>query len=127
MHKTLYLVRHAQCIVKPALGFPGWPLSPVGVRQAEQLVHLLGPLGIAHVFSSPFAQAIATARPFAQRHALDVLVIDDLRERLIVCDSRHPSDEFSLRGLERIVTQHRQTPREEDATAAGVRGRAGTK
>ena len=216
MHQTLYLVRHAQCIVKPALGFPGWPLSAVGVRQAEQLVDLLGPLGIAQVFSSPFARAIATAMPFAQKHALDILVIDDLRERRIVNDGRHPSDEvwckswedftfappgcersvtaqsricraigeiaqkapgtsaifthgnilglflnslassfgrkeaetltnpdvlriewsdagfrwdryFSLRGLERIVTQHRQTPREEDPTAAGARVGVGTK
>jgi 2,3-bisphosphoglycerate-dependent phosphoglycerate mutase len=93
MHKTFYLVRHAQCIATPALGFSGWPLSPVGARQAGQLADLLGPLGIAQVFSSPFVRTLATATPFAQKHALDILVIHDLRERLIVNDGCHPSDE----------------------------------
>jgi 2,3-bisphosphoglycerate-dependent phosphoglycerate mutase len=93
MPKTLYLVRHAQCIPRQTLGFSGWPLSPVGVKQAEQLADLLGPLGIAQVFSSPFVRTLATAKPFAQKQALEILVVDDLRERLIVNDGRHPSDE----------------------------------
>jgi 2,3-bisphosphoglycerate-dependent phosphoglycerate mutase len=93
MHKTLYLIRHAQCVVNQALGFSGWPLSPLGVQQARQLADLLGPLGIEQVFSSPFVRTVATATPFAQKHGLDILVIDDLRERLIVNDGRHPSDE----------------------------------
>jgi len=93
MRKTLYLIRHAQCVVNQALGFSGWPLSAVGARQAVQLADLLAPLGVVHVFSSPFVRALATAEPFAQKRALEIVVIDDLRERLIVNDGRHPSDE----------------------------------
>jgi 2,3-bisphosphoglycerate-dependent phosphoglycerate mutase len=100
MQRTFYLIRHAQCIVRPALGFPGWPLSPVGMKQAERLADLLGSLGITSVFSSPFARAIATARPFAQKHSLDILVVDGLRERMIVSDGRHPSDEVWCRSWE---------------------------
>jgi 2,3-bisphosphoglycerate-dependent phosphoglycerate mutase len=64
------------------------------VRQAEQLSDALAPLGIAQVFSSPFVRTVATAKPFAQKHALDILIVDDLRERLIVNDDRHPSEEI---------------------------------
>jgi 2,3-bisphosphoglycerate-dependent phosphoglycerate mutase len=93
MHKTLYLVRHAQCVPRQELGFSGWPLTSVGMRQAGQLADLLGPLGITQIFSSPFVRTLATAAPFAQKHTLGILVVDDLRERLIVNDGCHPSDE----------------------------------
>jgi len=100
MRKTLYLVRHAQCLVQSASGFAQWPLSPVGLKQAEQLVDLLGPLDIAQVFSSPFSRATATAAPFARKHGLDILVVDDLRERRIVNDSRYPPDAVWQRSWE---------------------------
>ena len=93
MKTTLYLVRHAQSLPKPEHGFSGWKLSPIGMEQAKRLVDLLGPLRIEQIFSSPFVRTLDTATPFAKRHALEITVVDDLRERLIVDDDCHPSDE----------------------------------
>ena len=91
--KTLYLIRHAQSLPKAALGFSGWRLSPIGAKQAEELAALLVPLNIDQIFSSPFVRTVDTAAPFARRRALEIVHIDDLRERLIENDGCHPSDE----------------------------------
>lgn len=93
MKKTLYLVRHAQSLPKAALGFSGWRLSPIGAAQAERLSHLLVPLQIDEIFSSPFVRTLDTATPFAKIRALEIVAVDDLRERLIENDGCHPSDE----------------------------------
>src|SRR5512133_2642124 len=107
---TLYLVRHAQSMPKRSQPFSEWPLSPRGARQAEHLAELLGPLGIKHVFSSPFVRSLHTAKPFAKKEGLQVIVVDDLRERLITSQGELPSNEvwcrswvdfnFSLAGCE---------------------------
>ena len=96
----LYLVRHAQSLPMKAQHFSEWPLSPVGARQAEQLTDLLSPLGIAQVFSSPFARSLQTAEPFARKHALQIAVMDDLRERHITNEGGLPSDEIWRRSWE---------------------------
>jgi len=93
MNTTFYLVRHAQSLPRPEHGFSGWKLSPIGTKQAAQLADLLGPLQIKRVFSSPFVRTLDTAAPFAKKHAIKIVVVDDLRERLIVNDDCHPSDE----------------------------------
>jgi 2,3-bisphosphoglycerate-dependent phosphoglycerate mutase len=90
---TLYLIRHAQSSPNPIHGFAGWRLTPLGTEQAERLADLLWPLGIQQIFSSPFIRTLDTATPFAKKHALEIVVVDDLRERLIVDDDCHPSDE----------------------------------
>src|SRR5881628_945850 len=77
MQITLYLVRHAQSMPKRSEPFSEWRLSPAGARQAEQLAGFLQPLEIARVFSSPFIRSLETARPFAQQHALQVVVVED--------------------------------------------------
>src|SRR5690242_1606450 len=100
MKKTIYLVRHAQSLPKAVLGFSGWLLSPIGVQQAEQLAGLLDPLQIGQIFSSPFVRTRDTAAPFAKMRALEIVVIDDLRERLIENDGCHPSDEVWHRSWE---------------------------
>ena len=97
---TLYLIRHAQSLPKRSEPFSEWRLSPVGTRQAEQLSDLLDPLDIAHVFSSPFVRSLETARPFAQKRALQVVVVDDLREHLLTNEGGPPSEEVWRRSWE---------------------------
>ena len=98
--KTLYLIRHAQSLPITKHGFAGWPLSAVGRGQAEQLADLLGPLRIEQVFSSPFTRTVDTAAPFATKHAMEIEIVPDLRERLITNDNCHPSDEVWRRSWE---------------------------
>jgi 2,3-bisphosphoglycerate-dependent phosphoglycerate mutase len=95
---TLYLIRHAQSQPAKSVPFSEWPLSPRGTRQAEQLVPLLGPLGVAQVFSSPFVRTLQTAGPFARRHGLGIVKVEDLRERRITNEAGLPSDEVWCRG-----------------------------
>ena len=114
MHMTLYLVRHAQSMPKASQPFSEWRLSAVGARQARQLADLLGPLGIEDVFSSPFARSLETAAPFAKKHALQVVLVEDLREHHLTNEGGLPSDEvwcrswkdftFSLPGCETSLT-----------------------
>jgi 2,3-bisphosphoglycerate-dependent phosphoglycerate mutase len=96
---TLYLVRHAQSLPTKSQFFSEWPLSPAGVRQAEQLAALLGPLGITRVFSSPFVRSVQTAKSFAERAELQITLVDALRERLIT-SMGPPSDEVWCQGWE---------------------------
>jgi 2,3-bisphosphoglycerate-dependent phosphoglycerate mutase len=83
MKTTLYLIRHAQSHPNSRHHYSEWPLSSVGKEQAENLSILLEYLGIEKVFSSPFTRCIQTVEPFAKRHIVDIVVDNDLRERLI--------------------------------------------
>ena len=115
---TLYLVRHAQSMPKTSQPCAEWRLSPVGARQARQLAGLLGPLGIERVFSSPFTRALETAMPFAEKHALEVLVMEDLRERLVVKEGDLLTDEVWCRSWEDFAFA---SPGCETSAAAQVR------
>ncbi len=97
---TLYLIRHAQSLPLRSQPFSEWRLSPMGLRQAEQLADLLPALGIASVFSSPFLRSLQTVDPFARRQGLPVTVVDDLRERLVTSEGGPPTDEVWRRSWE---------------------------
>lgn len=79
---TLYLIRHAQSLVSPDVHHTDWPLSDTGSRQADALIHLLTPLDIAHLYSSPFPRCRDTIGPFADHHEIAPNFVEDLRERL---------------------------------------------
>ncbi len=66
--------------------FSQWGLSSVGMRQAAALALLLEPLGIARIYSSPFARSMETAKPLADRVGVDIHVLEDLRERQPIID-----------------------------------------
>ncbi len=83
METIIYLIRHAQSHPSTRLHSSEWPLSAFGQIQAEKLGDLLEPLGIEVLFSSPFTRCLRTVRPFADKAGLDVVVKEDLRERLV--------------------------------------------
>ena len=83
LETIIYLIRHAQSHPSTSLDYSKWPLSAVGQIQAEKLGDLLDPLGIEVLFSSPFARCLRTVQPFAGKAGLDVVVKEDLRERLV--------------------------------------------
>ena len=78
---TVYLLRHAESTVVPALPESDWPLSEAGVQQADELLARLEPLGIDHVVSSPFIRAVETVRPFCQAAGIEMQIAPDLSER----------------------------------------------
>lgn len=78
----LLLIRHG----RSADYIPGepWtddpPLHEIGHAQAKALATRLEPVAITAVYSSPFERAYRTAAYSAERHGLDVVVIDELQE-----------------------------------------------
>jgi 8-oxo-dGTP diphosphatase len=78
---TFYVVRHAK-----AGSRSHWegddrkrPLSKKGALQAEAIA-LLGNLGIASIFSSPYLRCMQTVEPLARKLRLDVTPASDLAE-----------------------------------------------
>lgn len=59
------------------------PLTAAGTQQAQRLVLQLADLTIDAVYSSPFRRTIDTVSPLAQEQGLDIIPLDDLRERAI--------------------------------------------
>ena len=83
METTIYLIRHAQSLQSPNQHYSEWPLSETGQYQAGKLAELLKPLGIEHIYSSPFIRCLQTIEPFKKTSGISVDVRDDLREQLI--------------------------------------------
>lgn len=79
----LYLVRHAQSQPSQAVPEAAWPLSPVGLAQAEGLVPILRRLGVGRLYTSPYARCRGTLAPFAEASGLPLTVHEGLRERKI--------------------------------------------
>jgi len=75
----LLLIRHCQSTGT----HPDAPLSGAGARAAEALVSRLQGLAADAVYSSPYARAQATVRPFAISAGLSVGLDDRLRERVL--------------------------------------------
>lgn len=77
-----YVVRHAKA------GSRGhWsgddrlrPLSKKGEKQAEALIKVLEPFGIAAIFSSPFLRCLQTVEPLARAHRIAVRSTPSLAE-----------------------------------------------
>lgn len=83
MSTTILCIRHA---LTDAVGvrltsrLPGIALSPVGVRQTQQLRERLRTVTLAAVYSSPMERAVATAEPLARDRLMHVQIIDGLTE-----------------------------------------------
>jgi broad specificity phosphatase PhoE len=76
---VVHLLRHGEVHNPDGILYgrlPGFWLSDVGVRQAEQVAAYLGDHDVVHVVASPLLRARQTAAPIAARHGL-ALVIDD--------------------------------------------------
>jgi 2,3-bisphosphoglycerate-dependent phosphoglycerate mutase len=87
------LVRHAEPV---AVGTPGTtdderPLTADGAAAALELAHELEGFVITAIYSSPYARALATITPLAERRGMPIQVLDDLRERRL---SVEPLDDW---------------------------------
>ena len=75
----LYLIRHARTLPTGPDSHV-WPLAPEGEAQARALAGAPFWPAIAALYSSPEEKALATVRPAAARHGLEVLPDDRLAE-----------------------------------------------
>ncbi len=100
LETILYLIRHAQSQPRASQHYSEWRLSSKGQRQSQQLTELLEPLGIEQIFSSPFVRCRETVGPFARKHRVQVVVADDLRERLVAKELRDDFHELCCRSWE---------------------------
>ena len=94
METTLYLIRHAQSQPSARIPHAEWPLSPVGLNQADRLGDLLEPLEIEVMFSSPYTRTMQTVQPYASRCDVEVVVKEDLREQTLFTMFVDDSDEY---------------------------------
>jgi 8-oxo-dGTP diphosphatase len=79
---TVYLLRHARAGRRSA-----WkgddeqrPLSKVGRRQGNGLVHVLAHADVELIVSSPYVRCVQSVEPLAKARGLEVDVADELRE-----------------------------------------------
>jgi broad specificity phosphatase PhoE len=80
---VIHLLRHGEVRNPEGILYgrlPGFCLSDVGVRQAEQVAAHLGDHDVVHVVASSLLRAQQTAAPIAARHGLDLVTDDGLIE-----------------------------------------------
>jgi 2,3-bisphosphoglycerate-dependent phosphoglycerate mutase len=75
------LIRHAQSAPSDDVPEPDWPLSEVGLRQAEALARDLNEQQVDAIYASPYLRAGATVEPLARCRGLSIEVVEDIRER----------------------------------------------
>ena len=68
---TVILIRHADRDLPPAgtPDFPGPSLNDKGIARSKKLVHVLSKTGIQAVYTSRYARAKMTAKPFLAAHS----------------------------------------------------------
>lgn len=86
----ILLVRHAEAVPvdTPEHAENERPLTAAGRAAADELADQLESVYLSAVYSSPYTRARETVEPAARRHGREVLILDDLRERLLTTTSR---------------------------------------
>jgi broad specificity phosphatase PhoE len=77
---VLYLVRHAEVVLRGDVPSTEWRLSPAGEQQARDLARSPAWSELALIASSPEAKAIATAEPIAEAAGLELRLEPGLHE-----------------------------------------------
>lgn len=84
---TLFFVRHGQSMANLLRVFAGqmdFELTDLGLRQAEKGARFLKDnFSIDAIYSSPLKRAMQTAEPAARLYGLEIIPMEDLRERSI--------------------------------------------
>ncbi len=76
----LYLVRHAEVLLRGDQPMTEWQLSPTGEQQARDLSRSPAWRHLTLIASSPEAKAVATAQPTADAAGLELRIEPDLHE-----------------------------------------------
>lgn len=76
----IYFVRHAQSDSSVRDGRIR-PLTPQGVKDAAGLTEIFENITVHSVYSSPFKRAVDTVKPIALSKELEIVTVEDFRER----------------------------------------------
>src|SRR5215218_8213260 len=76
----LYLVRHAEVLLRGDQPMASWQLSPAGEQQARDLSRSPAWRDVTLIVSSPEAKAVATAQPTARATGLELQIDPGLHE-----------------------------------------------
>ncbi|WP_270180166.1 histidine phosphatase family protein [Alkalihalobacillus sp. CinArs1] len=87
---TIYLVRHAHSTYTP--DEYGRGLSQKGTADANKVTELMTEHQVDVVLSSPYRRAIATVEGIAKEIGQDVIVVENLKERLL---AGNPVEDFN--------------------------------
>lgn len=79
MEKLVYVVRHCQAAGQA----PDAPLTAEGARQALRLAEQFAGRAVERIVASPYARAVQSIAPLAQRLSLPVIADDRLIERAL--------------------------------------------
>lgn len=82
------LVRHAEPVAFGSVGVTDddRPLSAAGADAARELAVELDGYEVTAIYCSPYARAVETVTPLAQRRNLPVQLLNDLRERRLATE-----------------------------------------
>ena len=78
--RLLYLVRHAEVLLRGDVPMTSWQLSPTGEQQARDLSRSPAWSELTLIASSPESKAVATAQPIAEATGLQLRIEPDLHE-----------------------------------------------
>jgi len=78
---TIFLVRHAHSDYTP--DERKRPLSASGKREAERVARVLEKERVDRIYSSPYVRAFETVEPLAKEKDVEIILEEDLRERLL--------------------------------------------
>lgn len=113
--RLLYLVRHAEVILRGDVPPPEWQLSPQGEADARDLARAREWRSVALVATSPEAKTRATAAPIAAAIGVEAQIEHDLREV-----ERPGSELVSAEEYGALVAAHLASP--EQSVAGWERG-----
>jgi 2,3-bisphosphoglycerate-dependent phosphoglycerate mutase len=110
MSLSVFLVRHAQSAnnaQEDHLRIPDPPITTLGAIQSQRLATAMQPLGLTHLWSSPFLRSIQTTREVAQRLGLQPAIHRELFEqggcyRGYADGDRHPMPGLGRTALEQL-------------------------
>jgi 2,3-bisphosphoglycerate-dependent phosphoglycerate mutase len=119
----LILVRHATPVEPWS---PGWeerdddrPLTPEGQRRADELAFELDAYDLDAIYSSPYARAVQTVAPTAERRSMETHLLHDLRERRL---NTGPRDDWAELLARSWADPDFSLPGAESGRAAQLRG-----
>ena len=117
----LYLIRHAEVLLRGDQPMPEWQLSATGEQQARDLSRSPAWDGLALIASSPEAKAIATARPTADAAGLELQIEPDLHEVDRGTTPLVSADEYHALVAAHFASPHESVSGWETADAARAR------